>query len=142
MRLALVKVADNRHCFVWTRHHLLLDGWSTSQLMGEVLRCYAGETLPPTEGRYRDYIEWLQRRDADASEAYWRDQLQHLDAPTHLVSAMPKSHEAQVGHQEITLSLDSTTSATGEFRQGCPRNAQYINARCLVAAGGPLHGAR
>ena len=110
MRLALVKVADNRHCFVWTRHHLLLDGWSTSQLMGEVLRCYAGETLPPTEGRYRDYIEWLQRRDADASEAYWRDQLQHLDAPTHLVSAMPKSHEAQVGHQEITLSLDSTTT--------------------------------
>ncbi|CAD5274525.1 MULTISPECIES: non-ribosomal peptide synthetase [Halomonadaceae] len=110
MRLALVKIADTRHCFIWTRHHLLLDGWSTSQLMGEVLRCYAGETLPPTEGRYRDYIEWLQRRDADASEAYWRDQLQHLDAPTHLVSAMPKSHEAQVGHQEITLSLDSTTT--------------------------------
>ncbi|OAL58024.1 non-ribosomal peptide synthetase [Halomonas sp. ALS9] len=110
MRLALVKIADIRHCFIWTRHHLLLDGWSTSQLMGEVLRCYAGEALPPTEGRYRDYIAWLQSRDAQASEAYWRDQLQHLDAPTHLVSAMPKSHEAQAGHQEITLSLDSTTT--------------------------------
>ncbi|MGP9766972.1 amino acid adenylation domain-containing protein [Halomonas sp. AOP13-D3-9] len=110
MRLALVKVADSRHCLIWTRHHLLLDGWSTSQLMGEVLRCYAGEALPPTEGRYRDYIAWLQRRDAQASEAYWRDQLQHLDAPTHLVSAMPRPHEAQAGHQEIILSLDSTTT--------------------------------
>ncbi|MCA8863807.1 MULTISPECIES: non-ribosomal peptide synthetase [unclassified Halomonas] len=110
MRLALVKIAGSRHCFIWTRHHLLLDGWSTSQLMGEVLRCYAGAALPPTEGRYRDYIAWLQCRDADASEAYWRDQLQHLDAPTHLVSAMPRPHEAQAGHQEITLSLDSTTT--------------------------------
>ncbi|MGO3669777.1 MAG: amino acid adenylation domain-containing protein [Vreelandella alkaliphila] len=110
MRLALVKIAGSRHCFIWTRHHLLLDGWSTSQLMGEVLRCYAGAALPPTEGRYRDYIAWLQCRDADASEAYWRDQLQHLDTPTHLVSAMPRPHEAQAGHQEITLSLDSTTT--------------------------------
>ena len=110
MRLALVKIAGSRHCFIWTRHHLLLDGWSTSQLIGEVLRCYAGAALPPTEGRYRDYITWLQCRDADASEAYWRDQLQHLDAPTHLVSAMPRPHEAQAGHQEITLSLDSTTT--------------------------------
>ncbi|MGP9685815.1 amino acid adenylation domain-containing protein [Halomonas sp. AOP25-F1-15] len=110
MRLALVKVADTRHCFIWTRHHLLLDGWSTSQLVGEVLRCYAGEVLLPAEGRYRDYIAWLQRRDAKASETYWRDQLQHLDAPTHLVSAMPRPHEAQAGHQEITLSLNSTTT--------------------------------
>ncbi|MCL7931125.1 non-ribosomal peptide synthetase [Halomonas llamarensis] len=110
MRLALVKIADSRHCLIWTRHHLLLDGWSTSQLMGEVLRCYAGEVLPPTEGRYRDYIAWLQRRGAKASETYWREQLQRLDAPTHLVSAMPKCHEAQVGHQEITLSLDRTTT--------------------------------
>ncbi|MDQ7733304.1 amino acid adenylation domain-containing protein [Halomonas sp. SpR1] len=110
MRLALVKIADTRHCFIWTRHHLLLDGWSTSQLMGEVLRCYAGEALPPTEGRYRDYIAWLQCRDAKASEAYWREYLQRLDAPTHLVSAMPRPHEAQAGHQEITLSLNSTTT--------------------------------
>ncbi|QNI03770.1 non-ribosomal peptide synthase/polyketide synthase [Halomonas sp. SH5A2] len=110
MRLALVKIADSRHCLIWTRHHLLLDGWSTSQLMGEVLRCYAGEVLPSTEGRYRDYIAWLQHRDADASEAYWREQLQRLDASTHLVSAMPRPHERQAGYQEITLSLNSTTT--------------------------------
>ena len=105
MRLALVRIAETRYCFIWTRHHLLLDGWSTSQLMGEVLRiaCYAGEALPSAEGRYRDYIAWLQRRDTNASETYWRDQLQRLDAPTHLVSTTPRPYEAQAGYRDIPV---------------------------------------
>ncbi|MEC3769681.1 condensation domain-containing protein, partial [Cupriavidus sp. SS-3] len=38
MRLALLRTGAHRHHLVWTVHHLLLDGWSTAQLLGEVLR--------------------------------------------------------------------------------------------------------
>ncbi|WP_230182827.1 condensation domain-containing protein, partial [Aquabacterium sp. CECT 9606] len=91
MRLVLVRTGPDTHHIVWTVHHLLLDGWSTSQLLGEVLRHYGGQSLPALSGRYRDYIGWLQAQDASASQAYWREQLGQLAAPTRLVDALPKS---------------------------------------------------
>ncbi|MEE4464288.1 condensation domain-containing protein, partial [Azotobacter chroococcum] len=72
MRLVLVRTAADRHHLVWTRHHLLLDGWSTSRLLTEVLGAYAGQPAPAQTGRFRDYIAWLQARDAAAPEHYWR----------------------------------------------------------------------
>ncbi|WP_258397157.1 condensation domain-containing protein, partial [Cupriavidus alkaliphilus] len=89
MRLALLRTGAQRHHLVWTVHHLLLDGWSTAQLLGEVLRHYAGETLPASGGRFADYIGWLQSRDAAAGEAFWKAQLAPLDAPTRLLAALP-----------------------------------------------------
>ncbi|WP_168381005.1 non-ribosomal peptide synthetase [Modicisalibacter radicis] len=110
MRMALVHTGETRHHFIWTRHHLLVDGWSTALLMGEVLHHYAGGALPTVEGRYRDYIDWLQRRDGGASEAYWREQLLHLKEPTRLVSALPgpsvPCESAGPGHAEVGYTLD------------------------------------
>ncbi|WP_043367944.1 non-ribosomal peptide synthetase, partial [Cupriavidus sp. WS] len=74
MRLALIRTGPRRHHLVWTVHHLLLDGWSTAQLLGEVLRQYAGEAVPAAAGRFADYIGWLQGRDAGAAQAFWSAQ--------------------------------------------------------------------
>ncbi len=46
MRFALALTQDGRHHFVWTHHHILTDGWSTSQVVGEVLHHYNGHALP------------------------------------------------------------------------------------------------
>jgi hypothetical protein len=40
-----------------------MDGWSNSQLLGEVLQRYSGAPRPMAAA-YRDYIAWLQRQDA------------------------------------------------------------------------------
>ena len=56
LRLHLVRLgAEHYHC-LFTHHHILLDGWSTARLLGEVLQAYAGETPQPAAGAYRDYI--------------------------------------------------------------------------------------
>ena len=107
MRLVLVRTRNDRHHFVWTMHHLLLDGWSTSQLMGEVLRQYAGETLAPLGGRYADYIAWLQGRDAEADERHWRAQLRRVEGPTWLANALPKPSGAQSGHGMHRAEVDA-----------------------------------
>ena len=109
MRLALVRVSDGRHHFVWTMHHLLLDGWSTSQLMGEVLRHYAGEAPAAPGGRYADYIAWLQKRDSAADEHYWREQLGRLEGPTWLANSLPKPEPAvaQTGHGMHRFEVDA-----------------------------------
>ncbi|WP_435106968.1 condensation domain-containing protein, partial [Arhodomonas sp. AD133] len=93
--------------FIWSLHHLLLDGWSTSQLMGEVLRHYAGEALAVPAGSYRDYIAWLQGR--DSGEAFWREQLARLAAPTRLADALPAPREPAPGHGEVAVTLDEAS---------------------------------
>ena len=107
MRLVLVRTQADKHHFVWTMHHLLLDGWSTSQLLGEVLRHYAGETLAPAGGRYADYIAWLQQRDGRAGERYWREQLARIEGPTWLADALPKPRDAQAGHGMHRREIDA-----------------------------------
>ncbi|WP_229210568.1 non-ribosomal peptide synthetase, partial [Duganella sp. CF517] len=87
MRLTLVRCDARRHHLIWTRHHLLLDGWSSARLVAELLSCYAGQVLTPQRGRYRDYIAWLQERDGAAPERYWRGLLAELDGPTRLAAS-------------------------------------------------------
>ena len=80
MRLVLIQLAEDRHRFVWSHHHLLLDGWCRPLLFDEVLtlyeaaRCGAAPRLGPVRP-FRDYIAWLQAQDAAATEAFWRGQL-------------------------------------------------------------------
>ncbi|HEX7985986.1 MAG TPA: amino acid adenylation domain-containing protein, partial [Duganella sp.] len=88
MRLTLVRTGADTHHLIWSVHHLLLDGWSTSMLLGEVLREYDGAPVAAPNGRYRDYIAWLEDRDQVASRAWWDAQLRQLPEPTLLARAV------------------------------------------------------
>ena len=114
LRLTVLRTGEQTHQVIYTSHHILMDGWSSSRLLGEVLQRYSGETPAQRGGRYRDYIEWLQGRDAGASEAFWRGQLAALDAPTRLAQAFRSV--GQPGHGEHLHTLDATlTRQLGEF---------------------------
>ncbi|MFP3527542.1 condensation domain-containing protein, partial [Pantoea sp. SIMBA_072] len=63
LRLALVRTGEARHHLIYTNHHILMDGWSTSRLLGEVLQRYAGLAPEAQATHYRDYIAWLQGQD-------------------------------------------------------------------------------
>jgi amino acid adenylation domain-containing protein/non-ribosomal peptide synthase protein (TIGR01720 family) len=114
MRLTLVRVSELQHHLIWTRHHLLLDGWSTQQLIGEVLRLYHGAVLPAPTLRYRDYIDWLQQQDRAAAEAFWRQQLlplATLDGLPKLVNGLPPVRHGGSGQQVSTITLDVLATA-------------------------------
>jgi amino acid adenylation domain-containing protein/non-ribosomal peptide synthase protein (TIGR01720 family) len=110
-RLALVRTGERRYHFVWTHHHVLLDGWSVSKLLGEVLRHYSGQSLPAHGGRYRDYIGWLRGHDGAASAAHWQAQLARLHGPTRLAEAFGKRETQARGHGLHTVELDAPTTA-------------------------------
>ncbi|MEL6880528.1 MAG: amino acid adenylation domain-containing protein, partial [Cyanobacteria bacterium J06607_10] len=89
MRCALFQLSDRTYCFVWSYHHLLMDGWCNGILIKEVLALYrsscAGQPLAlPPVGPYRNYIEWLQRQDKEQAEQYWTRALKGLSEPTSL----------------------------------------------------------
>ncbi|MBM4202056.1 MAG: non-ribosomal peptide synthetase, partial [Gammaproteobacteria bacterium] len=109
-RLALVRLGPERHQMIWTSHHLLLDGWSASRLLGEVLENYAGATPRPVPGRYRDYIAWLAGRDREAGERFWRERLADLPEPTRLADALNCAATGS-GHGSVHRKLDSGTAA-------------------------------
>ena len=108
VRAALLRRAGERHTFVLTTHHLLLDGWSIPILIKELFALYAGHTLPPATP-YRDFLDWLSTRDSRADEAAWRALLSSVDGPT-LVGGAGRRGSAAARHA-LTAELDDTTSA-------------------------------
>ncbi len=115
MRFALARTGVDRHHFLWTVHHVLVDGWSTVQLISEVLHHYRHQSLPALRGSYRDYIQWLQRQDAQASEQYWRGRLREFTEPTLLASAVPQAAGGE-GYAEHIQTFDAAgTRALLEF---------------------------
>ncbi|MBC3468882.1 condensation domain-containing protein, partial [Pseudomonas sp. RW10S2] len=112
LRVQLIATAPGRHHLLLTHHHILMDGWSHSQLLGEVLARYAGETVAAPVGRYRDYIAWLQVQDAEACEAFWRQQLAELDEPTHLARAIRQEPRAGgAAHGDYRIAVDEAVTA-------------------------------
>ncbi|MBE9004885.1 amino acid adenylation domain-containing protein [Fortiea sp. LEGE XX443] len=119
MRLILIQLADDTYLFIWSHHHLLLDGWSTPVLLQEVFVLYQAfcrNQFPSLEKirPYRDYIAWLQQQDFLEAQNFWRRVLKGFTTPTAFginrnsqksVNDNPEYHE-----QEIKLSLATTTA--------------------------------
>ncbi|HEY0602461.1 MAG TPA: condensation domain-containing protein, partial [Herpetosiphonaceae bacterium] len=105
MRLTLIRLADDKHHVIWSRHHLLLDGWSVALILTEVLRAYAAFRLgrQPNLERplpYRNYLAWLQRQNSAQAEAYWRRELAGFTQATPLGVDRPSSQLP--GHEQYT----------------------------------------
>jgi amino acid adenylation domain-containing protein len=119
MRLALFRNAENEWQFLWTFHHLLLDGRAVVALLNEVFECYEAFSrgddlkLPPPRA-HRDFIDWLQRRDLARAETFWRQTLKGFEAPTQLGVARGANDNIQGdqirGEQRIHLSEGTTTA--------------------------------
>ncbi|WP_107314824.1 non-ribosomal peptide synthetase [Burkholderia metallica] len=114
MRLTLIRVTDDAWRVVWTRHHVLLDGWSTARLLADVLRDYRDpDAVSPFASRpalrYRDFIAWLGTRDREADERFWTARLARLDAPTLIAERTADRAEADMLTWRATLDADTTT---------------------------------
>jgi amino acid adenylation domain-containing protein/non-ribosomal peptide synthase protein (TIGR01720 family) len=112
LRVTLLRLSDDQYQMIWTSHHILMDGWSSSRLFGEVLQYYAKGEIIGENGRYRDFIAWLQAQDQDAQELFWKARLAAVNEPTALSQAMHPRHSADVaGHDAIYSNWDKAQTA-------------------------------
>jgi len=91
MRVALIRLAKSEFFFVWTQHHLLLDGWSLPLVRRETYAYYDafchGRALELESKRpFRSYIDWLQHQDITSAETFWRKTLRGFNGPTKIRS--------------------------------------------------------
>jgi len=126
MRGTLVRITGDENIFIWTYHHLLLDGWCLGFIMKEVSTFYEaiskGEEpqLEPTRP-YRDYIAWLQKRNQPKSETYWRRLLKGYTAPLHLMVDQNPGEVSEPGisyTQKLALSESTTEALSALARSG------------------------
>ncbi|HEX7239238.1 MAG TPA: condensation domain-containing protein, partial [Longimicrobiaceae bacterium] len=87
MRVVLLRTGEREHRVVWSYHHLLLDGWSASLCLRDVLAAYGAlcqgrdpqlEPVPP----FGAYLGWLRRQDPAEAERFWRAALAGFAAAT------------------------------------------------------------
>jgi amino acid adenylation domain-containing protein len=126
IRLNLFRLSDNTYEFVWSSHHLLLDGWSESLVFKEVYAFYQafceGKDLNLKRSRpYRDYIAWLQQQDLAQAEAFWRKTLKGFSQPTTLLidraPGILPSLDEDYDWQRIEVSKQTTTALQSLARQ-------------------------
>jgi hypothetical protein len=113
MRLVLIRLDEQRYYFIWTLHHLLLDGWSLPLIFREVFETYEalrqGEEIEQTRPRpFRDYIAWLQQQDLEKAEAYWRQMMSGLKTAPRLQIA--RHGDESEGYKEHRVVLPAATT--------------------------------
>ena len=89
LRCTLARLGDGRHRLLVTHHHILLDGWSVSVLVRELLALYRADAELPPAPAYRTFLEWLGRQDRTAAETAWRTALDEVTEPTRLAPPDP-----------------------------------------------------
>ncbi|MBD2665602.1 condensation domain protein [Richelia sinica FACHB-800] len=119
MRLAILHLRDDSYHFVWSHHHILIDGWCLFLLFKELLSFYQAIAknqavhIPPTRP-YQDYITWLKQQNLETANIFWQKTLQGFTQPTAL--GLPVGDET---YRELTAAsgkksdaLSATTTAT------------------------------
>ncbi|MFD4672028.1 amino acid adenylation domain-containing protein [Lentzea sp. NPDC058450] len=112
MRVAIIRLTDDRVRLVWTFHHALLDGWSGMQVLAEVLGECSAEPVAVTRRPYRDYVEWLAQQDLTAAREYWQEAVAGFEAATPLPFDRPKSGlHRTVSSARLRISLPEDVTA-------------------------------
>ncbi|SUA46129.1 Linear gramicidin synthase subunit D [Nocardia africana] len=112
VRFVLAELGPRDVRLILTAHHLLLDGWSLPLLWRELIGLYAVDGRPgpmPDPASYRDYLEWLARRDRAASVAVWRDALRDVTEAT--LVADPHADAAATMPIDLAVRVDREVSA-------------------------------
>jgi len=102
-RLALARLSDTGVRVVWTFHHVLLDGWSVFQVLGDVFAAYAAlvedrDVTPAARPPFREYLRWLGEHDESGALDFWRAALAGFESPT------PLPYDRAAGHGRATRS--------------------------------------
>ncbi|MEM7217568.1 MAG: AMP-binding protein [Pseudomonadota bacterium] len=126
-----------RQVLVWTRHHLLVDGWSAQLVLGELEAAVNGAPTADAVPGFGSYIAWLQRRESAQDLEYWRGAL--ADAPlSPALGAIASTRPTSGATRRIERRLsESVTNDLRAFARGAG-----VTLASLVhgAWGAVLHG--
>jgi hypothetical protein len=123
LRINIFELAKDKIFFLWSYHHILLDGWCLGLIMIDFFTSYLAlkDSKPlPRFGRppFKNYIAWLGKQDKEKPKAFWTELLKGFSAPTPLPwDFTPKDRKLKADKKEIKLSKKSTKKLEEFARQ-------------------------
>jgi amino acid adenylation domain-containing protein/non-ribosomal peptide synthase protein (TIGR01720 family) len=108
MRATVLRMAENEFEFIWSYHHIVMDGWCTNLIWNDFKLFYSANklstkpSLPPVK-KYADYITWLEEKDKEETVAYWTGALQDYTSLT----TLPRTEIVAVS--DLSFKLKSTS---------------------------------
>lgn len=113
MRLKVIETIDNEYVFIWSHHHILMDGWCMSILVNDFYRILNSlvnkqELNLPEPLKYSTYIQWLSKLNKDLTLSYWKKYLLGLEVITDIPfkNDKEKNTENNSDYKIKTLLLD------------------------------------
>jgi gramicidin S synthase 2 len=129
LHLSLEAIDTERYEFTWHHHHIILDGWSWSNLLREFSAIYQALILDkkpdlPTPIPYYHYISWLQSLDLTVSRTYWQNYL----ADYELKAIIPQiSRQTEEGYLRQKTNFIIPPEATQALQTITTQNAVTLN---------------
>lgn len=131
LRIALIKLANQKYTQILSVHHILLDGWSIARVMAELGQVY--ESLShsnhpnlPEAIPFEHYLQWLREQDLVPAVTQWRKYLSGFYYPVDSV-LMDKPAITQL----IDYAVDNLIFAkpvTQKIKQFCNTYQLTINS--------------
>ncbi|SEM77971.1 amino acid adenylation domain-containing protein [Chitinophaga rupis] len=102
MRLKVLDLGANRYEFVWSHHHILMDGWCMGILIRDFNRLLNGESLPEPKP-YLDYIHWLRSINTSLSLDHWKQYLEDYTSVATIPFLKPQQQEYKEEKRSVTI---------------------------------------
>ncbi|WP_030677332.1 non-ribosomal peptide synthase/polyketide synthase [Streptomyces sp. NRRL B-1347] len=138
-RVTLAALPGDEVLLLWSSHHLVLDGWSSGQLLIEVCERYAALTggpdaAAPVRRPFADFLQWLADQDEAAAEAHWAEELAGCAARTPLpYDRVPAEAHRARADAAVVRELDPDVSRA--LRETAARAGLTVNTVVQAAWG-------
>lgn len=114
MRVSLFRLDESEYFFVWSHHHIILDGWSQSLLLDEVFQFYnilsKGKALKLNPAvQFDQYISWLQTKDINQAKQFWQDYFEGYE-PQGFIRNNMRQAEASEPYKALKYELSTDLS--------------------------------
>lgn len=116
MRLKVLDLGDGSYEFIWSNHHILMDGWCVSILINEFYTILMSLTYKqplnlPEPLKYSDYIKWLSHLDRGASLTYWEQYLSGIETVTDVPFRIKSGESVGVSFKKASVNIDGPAFA-------------------------------
>jgi amino acid adenylation domain-containing protein/non-ribosomal peptide synthase protein (TIGR01720 family) len=130
MRFAILKTGKTNYIIIWTFHHIIIDGWCTSILFGELLDMYSrllkNESIDlPSPPHYSMYIRWLEKQNKQKSLDYWKDYMSGYKE----CSGIPRTKVSRdVSYTQGIFEFEIDKMKTESVKSFCEQNKFTLNS--------------
>nr|AFG19378.1 bacillomycin D synthetase B [Bacillus amyloliquefaciens] len=136
MRLFILRTDEKTYRFIWSFHHILMDGWCLPLITKEIFENYFAllQQKQPEQSSitpYSQYIEWLGRQDAKEATAYWDQYLEGYEEQT----GLPKDHHAAEDGRYVPekVTCDISSDLTSKMKRTAGKHHVTLNTLLQTA---------